>query len=104
MREEIAQSVSILEAQLGKRPRHFSYPIGAPRAAAAREFATVKSLGLISAVTTRPGGIYHDHTDHLEALPRISLNGNFQAKRFAGTYLAGALFTIIAGGERVSAK
>ncbi|WP_035871204.1 polysaccharide deacetylase family protein [Cucumibacter marinus] len=104
MREEIAQSVSVLEAQFGERPRHFSYPIGASRSAAAREFATVKSLGLTSAVTTRPGGLYHDHTDHLEALPRVSLNGNFQAKRFAGTYLTGALFTIIAGGERVSAK
>lgn len=102
MREEIAQSVSIIRAQYGITPRHLSYPIGGPASAGQREFAVAQDLGFRTAVTTRPGGLYHDHAGHLTALPRVSLNGQFQEKRYLDTFLTGAVFTMLNGGKRVS--
>ncbi|WP_404404382.1 polysaccharide deacetylase family protein [Pelagibacterium halotolerans] len=99
MRFEIDRSRSIIKAQFGKAPAHFSYPIGSPVAAGPREFAAVKELGFRTAVTTRPGGLYHEHAGHLEALPRISLNGRFQKERFLDVFLTGAIFSMLAGGK-----
>jgi peptidoglycan/xylan/chitin deacetylase (PgdA/CDA1 family) len=92
VRNEIAQSVRILEAQFGFKPQHLSYPIGGPAAAGPREFAIAAELGLRSAVTTRPGGLYHRHAKALHALPRISLNGLYQSKRYMDVFATGALF------------
>ena len=92
---EIAQSLKVLEAQFGKRPLHLSYPIGGKASAGPREYEMAKKLGLLSAVTTIPGGLYRHHRDSLTALPRVSLNGNFQAKRYVDVYGAPAVFTLL---------
>lgn len=103
MRFEIDQSRTIIKAQFGKAPAHLSYPIGAPVSAGPREFAAARDLGFRTAVTTRPGGLYHDHGAHLTALPRVSLNGRFQEKRYLDVFLTGAIFTMLQGGAKVSA-
>lgn len=95
VRSEIAESLRTLEIQLGKRPRHFSYPIGSRVAAGPREYEIVKEIGIKSAVTTLPGGLYKRHASDPWALPRISLNGNFQSTRYASLFLTGALFSWI---------
>ena len=82
----------VIEAQFGKRRTHLSYPIGSPVAAGAREYAIAKDLGFRSAVTTRPGGLYHRHAQTLHALPRISLNGLYQQPRYMDVFATGALF------------
>ena len=92
---EIEQSLKVLEAQFGKRPLHLSYPIGGKASAGPREYETAKRLGLLSAVTTIPGGLYRRHRDALTALPRVSLNGNFQAKRYVDVYGTPAVFTLM---------
>jgi peptidoglycan/xylan/chitin deacetylase (PgdA/CDA1 family) len=97
-RNEIEQSVRIMKAQFGKAPMHLSYPIGGVAACGPREFGMAKELGLRSAVTTRPGGLYAKHRDSLHALPRISLNGNFQARRYVDVFATGAVFTLMPGG------
>ncbi|MEX0627642.1 MAG: polysaccharide deacetylase family protein [Cucumibacter sp.] len=102
MRREIAQSVEVLKAQYGITPRHLAYPIGSRVAAGPREFAAARELGFATAVTTRPGGLYMEHKDHLTALPRISLNGRFQHPRFIEVFLTGALFTALNGGRRLN--
>jgi len=38
----------------------------------------------------RPGVVYRRHAEHLTALPRISLNGNFQRPRYAKVLMSGA--------------
>lgn len=81
-RSEMEQSIRIIKAQFGKAPVHFSYPYGGAASAGEREFQFARDLGLRSAVTTRVGGIYVRHRDHLTALPRVSLNGSFQARRY----------------------
>jgi peptidoglycan/xylan/chitin deacetylase (PgdA/CDA1 family) len=90
---EIDQSIRIIHVQSGKKPEHLSFPIGGPASAGPREFAVAKSLGLRSAVTTRPGGLYPGAD--LCALPRISLNGNFQAKRYVNVFATGAIFSTL---------
>lgn len=92
-RREMLQSVDVIEAQFGIRPRHFSYPLGGPLSCGPREFAMAKDLGFATAVTTRPGGLYPHHLDALTALPRVSLNGYFQSKRYVDIFASGGLFT-----------
>lgn len=96
-RNEIEQSLRVMKAQFGAIPLHLSYPVGGPASAGPREFAFARELGLRSAVTTRPGGLYHRHRDSLHALPRISLNGLFQERRFIDVFATGALFSRLAG-------
>ncbi|WP_240233261.1 polysaccharide deacetylase family protein [Devosia lacusdianchii] len=92
-RNEITQSADILLAQFGERPRHFSYPLGGPLSAGQREFDLVRELGFCSGVTTRPGALYSRHAQTPESLPRISLNGYFQSRRYVDVFAAGAIFS-----------
>ena len=100
---EIKMSASVIEAALGKRPRHLSYPIGDPTSAGPREFRLAHELGFATAVTTRPGVLYPEHRDHLMALPRISLNGEFQRLRYVSVLLSGAGTAINNNFRRVNA-
>jgi peptidoglycan/xylan/chitin deacetylase (PgdA/CDA1 family) len=97
-RSEIEMSVKVIEAQFGKRPIHLSYPIGGTSSASLREYHLAKDLGLRSAVTTIPGGLYRKHRDALHALPRVSLNGNFQHRRYLDVFGTPAIFTMMGRG------
>jgi len=97
-RSEIEESLRILKAQFGATPAHLSFPIGGLASAGPREFALAKELGLKSAVTTRPGGLYARDLAALHSLPRISLNGAFQARRYVDVYATGAVFSHLPGG------
>jgi peptidoglycan/xylan/chitin deacetylase (PgdA/CDA1 family) len=89
-RNEMQQGASVIEAALGKRPRHFAYPVGDPTSAGQRDFALAAELGFKTAVTTRPGILFPQHRGHLHALPRISLNGEYQRLRYVKVLLSGA--------------
>ena len=91
MRNEVEQSLRVMRAQFGRAPEHFCYPIGSGVACGPREFDLVRDLGLRSGVTTRPGGLYARHRESLHALPRISLNGLFQARRYIDVLVTGGL-------------
>ncbi len=90
VRTEIQMGTAVLEAALGKKPEHFAYPFGDSRSAGPREFQVAADLGFKTAVTTRPGVLFAEHRDHLLALPRISINGNYQALRYTRVLLSGA--------------
>src|SRR6185312_4033079 len=90
VRAELENSRNVIEAALGARPQHLAYPVGDRSAAGPREFKIASDLGFKTAVTTRPGVIFRRHTEHLTALPRISLNGNFQRTRYAKVLISGA--------------
>jgi len=92
-RNEIIQSVEVIEAQFGIRPAHFSYPLGGPLSCGPREFDLAAKLGFRTAVTTRPGGLYPHHLHKLTQLPRVSLNGYFQTRRYVDVFASGGLFT-----------
>ncbi len=96
-RQEIQNSVDVILAQFGEAPKHLSFPIGGLDSATEREYKMAVDLGFDSAVTTRPGGVYARHKDRLTALPRISLNGNFQQQRYVDILATGALFSMMSG-------
>jgi peptidoglycan/xylan/chitin deacetylase (PgdA/CDA1 family) len=102
-RAEMAMSRSVIEASLGLRPDHLSYPLGDPGSAGPREFRIAEELGFKTAVTTRPGVLFPEHCRHTTALPRISLNGEHQQKRYVRVLLSGAATAVWNGFRRVNA-
>lgn len=89
-RAEMLVSAEVIESKLGTRPRHLSYPVGDASAAGAREFRLAAELGFATGVTTRPGVLFPEHALQPTALPRISLNGEFQRLRYLDVLLSGA--------------
>ena len=90
VRAEMEMSRSVIEAALGRRPQHLAYPVGDPTSAGPREFRIAPELGFKTAVTTRPGVLFKAHADHMTALPRISVNGEFQRQRYLKVLMSGA--------------
>jgi peptidoglycan/xylan/chitin deacetylase (PgdA/CDA1 family) len=103
-RAEIGESVRRLEREIGKPCLHFSYPYGDAASAGPREFALVKELGLKTGVTTRKGLIHPRHAAELTALPRVSLNGDYQKRRYVKVLLSGAPFALINVVQRTSSS
>lgn len=103
VRAEMVGARDMIEARLGIRPEHFAYPVGAPDAAGPREFAIAVEVGYRTAVTTRAGVLFADHGEHLTALPRLSVNGEFQRLRFLDVLLSGTATALLNGFRRVDA-
>jgi len=100
--EEMCQSSLVLEAELGRKPKHFAYPFGYKKAASAREFKLAADQRFETAVTTRPGMLFSQHAHHLTALPRISVNGLFQRKRYIGPLIMGLPTRLKNGSNRLN--
>ncbi len=103
VRSEMDLSRSVIEAALSVRPQHLSYPYGDRGSAATREFEVAAELGFKTAVTTRPGVLFPEHSQHLMALPRISLNGDYQRLRYVRVLLSGSATAMWNGFRRVEA-
>lgn len=93
-RAEMAQSIARLERELGRPCRHFSYPYGCESTAGPREFSVARELGMRTAVTTDKGLIQRCHARRLTALPRFSLNGDYQDVRYLKVMLSGLPFAL----------
>lgn len=102
-RQEMEECLYRLERELGVRPRHLSYPYGSPDAAGEREFRIARELGYQTAVTTRKGVIFAEHAGHLTALPRLSLNGDYQDPRLVSVLLSGAPFALMNRFKKIAA-
>ena len=100
---EIRGSRASIEAKLDRPAVHFAYPYGHRGAATARDFAIVRQLGFLTAVTTRPGMLFAENADHMTALPRLSLNGNYQDERLLHVLTSGAATAMWNGFRRVDA-
>jgi peptidoglycan/xylan/chitin deacetylase (PgdA/CDA1 family) len=100
---EMASSRARIEAALQHPVVHLAYPYGDRNSAGAREFALARGIGFKSAVTTRPGMIFAENSAHLTALPRVSLNGNYQDKRYLPVLTSGAATALWNGFRRVDA-
>jgi peptidoglycan/xylan/chitin deacetylase (PgdA/CDA1 family) len=103
VRSEMELSVSVIEAALSVRPQHLSYPYGDRSSAGAREFAIAAELGFKTAVTTRPGVLFPQHKQRLTALPRLSLNGDYQRIRYLRVLLSGSATAMWNGFRRLDA-
>ena len=100
-RREIVESKTRLESELAMPVRHFAYPVGDPGSAGRREFALAREAGFVSAVTTRPGHLLPDHAGHLNALPRVSLNGLHQNEAALRAMLSGLPFWLRSRGRKL---
>jgi peptidoglycan/xylan/chitin deacetylase (PgdA/CDA1 family) len=92
--EDTERCLDTLTEVTGERPRHFAYPYGDSGSAARREFDMMGRFGFDTAVTTRKGLLFAEHADHLLALPRVSLNGEYQEARYVTLYASGAPFAL----------
>lgn len=86
---EIADSVARVSEVLGAPCEHFSYPYGDASSAGPRDFEIARGLGLKSAVTTRKGLISNRKPIDPLAMPRLSLNGDFQDRKHLAVLLRG---------------
>lgn len=90
-KREIADSVRDIEAITGTRVRHFAYPYGASHSAGPREFALCREIGLRTAVTTRMANVFPADRDRFHALPRLTLNGDYQGRPLLELLTSGTL-------------
>ena len=102
VRHEMEESRRRIETKIGVPVRHFAYPVGDPTSAGPREFGIAAELGFASAVTTRPGMIFSEHGRSRTALPRLSLNGNWQSLGSLEVLLSGVPFAIWNKGRLVA--
>ncbi len=102
VRREMTASRQRIETEIGLPIRHFAYPVGDPTSAGPREFTLAAELGFSSAVTTRPGMIFPEHGRSRTALPRLSLNGNWQNLDSLEVLLSGVPFAIWNKGRLVA--
>lgn len=103
VRSEMDLGRSVIEAALGVRPQHLAYPVGDPTSAGPREFRIAAELGFRTAVTTRPGVLFKKHREHLTALPRLSVNGEYRSQRHVKVLMSGAATALWNGLRRVNA-
>lgn len=88
LREMVASRDDIAE-NTGVVVEDFAYPYGDRSAVSARDFRLAKDAGFRAAVTTRRGLIFDWHADHLEALPRLNLNGMNQRINYIDAAISG---------------
>ena len=100
---EMAIGRARIESALQRPVVHLAYPYGDKIAAGAREFALARAAGFKTAVTTRPGMIFPESADHLTALARVSLNGNYQDTRILPVLTSGAATAMWNGFRRIDA-
>jgi peptidoglycan/xylan/chitin deacetylase (PgdA/CDA1 family) len=102
-REELTLSRTRIEEALQRPAIHLAYPYGDKPAAGPREFALARAAGYKTAVTTRPGMVFPESAGHMTALPRVSLNGNYQDARILPVLTSGAATAMWNGFRRVDA-
>jgi peptidoglycan/xylan/chitin deacetylase (PgdA/CDA1 family) len=103
VRTDMLTGLRLLKEELGVSPKHFAFPVGDATSAGPRDFAIAAELGFKTAVTTRPGVLFPEHRDHLYALPRISVNGDFQQMRYLDVLLSGVPTALMNRFRRVNA-
>jgi peptidoglycan/xylan/chitin deacetylase (PgdA/CDA1 family) len=101
--QEMAMSRVRIENTLQRPAVHLAYPYGDKFAAGRREFVLAQAAGFKTAVTTRPGMIFPESADYLTALPRVSLNGNYQDERILPVLTSGAATAMWNGFRRIDA-
>jgi peptidoglycan/xylan/chitin deacetylase (PgdA/CDA1 family) len=90
--KEISGSKDWFETVIGISPQSFAFPYGWQSAVSNKACAVVQNAGFKIAVTTQPGMLSSANTKKLYAVPRVSLNGMFQKKRYVKALISGLPF------------
>lgn len=94
---EFNESADYVAGITGDRPVTFAYPYGDKRSATVRTAGYADWAGFKVSVTTRPGTLTAACLENPQLLPRISLNGLYQKRRYVEA-LASGLPSRLAGG------
>ena len=97
---EMDGSRKLIADKIGKEVHHFAYPFGKPPEAGLREFECAKHLNFKTATTTRVANVFPAHKDHLECLPRVTIN-RVTDKHILDLQMQGFLPFIVHKGKRV---
>lgn len=93
-RREMLDGANRIAEMTGEWPRHFAYPYGDEGSAGTREFELARFLGFDSATTTRKGFVTEAHGAAPHAIPRLSLNGDYQDLRMLKVLMSGLPFAL----------
>lgn len=91
---EVCRSADYVEEIAGRRPAAFAYPYGDGRSVTKESIRAVEDAGCRLAVTTSPGTLNNQSSGHLFRLPRISLNGFYQKRRYVSALASGIPFRL----------
>lgn len=94
---EYNESADYVAQITGNRPMTFAYPYGDARSATVRTAGYADWAGFKLSVTTKPGTLATSSLENPQLLPRISLNGLYQKRRYVEA-LASGLPSRFAGG------
>ncbi|MBC8718992.1 polysaccharide deacetylase family protein [Ochrobactrum sp. Marseille-Q0166] len=94
LKREVENSISQVQKITGQRPLSFAYPYGWKTAVSQHQTTAVAAAGIRAAVTTQPGVLTLDGLKRPEELPRISLNGKYQKRRYVNSLMSGLPFIL----------
>jgi peptidoglycan/xylan/chitin deacetylase (PgdA/CDA1 family) len=95
LRDELKRSAIRVGIYSGRAPTAFAYPYGGRNAVGSREAGVARDIGFTVAVTTQPGVLSAAAINQPTLLPRVSLNGLFQKKRYVRALLSGLPFRLM---------
>ncbi len=93
--EEMQASAERIECITGVRPVAFAYPYGFDGTVTAREHKLAAEAGFELAVTTVPGTLDQNSFDTPMVLPRISVNGLYQKRKYVAALASGIPFKLM---------
>jgi len=93
-RREIVEGADRIKQETGEWPRHLAYPYGDGGSAGAREYELARFLGFDTAVTTQKGFLTENLGSYAHAIPRLSLNGDYQDLRMLEVLMSGLPFAL----------
>jgi peptidoglycan/xylan/chitin deacetylase (PgdA/CDA1 family) len=87
---ELKMGQAVIETAIGVKPEHCAYPFGEHDSVGVREFRLAAELNFKTGVTTHPGVLFPEYRDCLTALPRITVDGDYQHDRYIRVLVSGA--------------
>ncbi len=95
LEREIVEPIESIKGWTGMQPQTIAYPYGWKRACTEREASAARQAGLTVGVTTQPGVVNDAGNNDWRLLPRVSLNGLYQKRRYVRALLSGIPFRLI---------
>jgi peptidoglycan/xylan/chitin deacetylase (PgdA/CDA1 family) len=95
LHHELQQSAIRISHYCGRFPTTFAYPYGVRHAVGPREASAARDNGYVAAVTTQPGVLNRAAAEQPTLLPRVSLNGHYQKKRYVRALISGLPFKLM---------
>lgn len=77
VKQEILESVILIERKIGKPVFYLAYPYGGDREVSTREYNIAQKCNVKMAFTAKNGNVFKRHARYLTSIPRIGLNENW---------------------------